>query len=135
MPGTDRGGSSLGLRAVAHEGYAAAIVGSAFPNTYPNTLQADALTLVAVGLQSDLAVEGDLPEHGLAACGDDLLLVPTSWLAGSRINRETAKDLGAVPERWPWGGKRKAVATGAGGAGAWETPEAKRQPGNPDAPP
>ena len=38
---------------------------------YRNTLQADALTLVAKKLQSSLAVEGELPEDGLAAFGDD----------------------------------------------------------------
>ena len=41
---------------------------------YRNTLQADALNLVAKKLQSSLAVEGELPEDGLAAYGDDLLL-------------------------------------------------------------
>ena len=39
--------------------------------SYKNTLQADALKLVAKKLQSSLAVEGDLPEDGLAAYGDD----------------------------------------------------------------
>ena len=34
---------------------------------YRNTLQADALKLVAKKLQSSLAVEGELPEDGLAA--------------------------------------------------------------------
>ncbi len=38
---------------------------------YRNTLQADALTLVAKKLQASLAVEGELPEDGLAAYGDD----------------------------------------------------------------
>ena len=38
---------------------------------YWNTLQADALQLVAKKLQSSLAVEGELPEDGLAAYGDD----------------------------------------------------------------
>ena len=38
---------------------------------YRNTLQADALNLVAKKLQSSLAVEGELPEDGLAAYGDD----------------------------------------------------------------
>ena len=38
---------------------------------YRNTLQADALTLVAKKLQSSLAVEGELPEDGLAVFGDD----------------------------------------------------------------
>ena len=39
--------------------------------SYKNTLQADALKLVAKKLQSALAVEGELPEDGLAAYGDD----------------------------------------------------------------
>ena len=38
---------------------------------YRNTLQADALKLVAKKLQSSLAVEGELPADGLAAYGDD----------------------------------------------------------------
>ncbi len=36
-----------------------------------NTLQADALKLAAKKLQSSLALEGELPEDGLAAHGDD----------------------------------------------------------------
>ena len=39
--------------------------------SYKNTLQADALKLVAKKLQSSLAVEGELPEDGLDAYGDD----------------------------------------------------------------
>ena len=39
--------------------------------SYKNTFQADALKLVAKKLQSSLAVEGELPEDGLAAYGDD----------------------------------------------------------------
>ena len=39
--------------------------------SYRNSLQADALKLVARKLQSSLAVEGELPEDGLAAYGDD----------------------------------------------------------------
>jgi hypothetical protein len=38
---------------------------------YRNSLQADALKLVAKKLQSSLAVERELPEDGLAADGDD----------------------------------------------------------------
>ena len=38
---------------------------------FRNTLQADPLKLVAKKLQSSLAVEGELPEDGLAAYGDD----------------------------------------------------------------
>ena len=39
--------------------------------SYQGTLQSDALRLVAKKLQSSLAVEGDLPEDGLATYGDD----------------------------------------------------------------
>ena len=39
--------------------------------SYRNTLQADALKLVAKKLQSSLAVEGELPKDGLATYGDD----------------------------------------------------------------
>ena len=39
--------------------------------SYRNTLQADALKLVAKKLQSSLAVKGELPEDGLAAYGDE----------------------------------------------------------------
>ena len=39
--------------------------------SYRNTLQADALKLVAKKMQSSLAVEGELPGDGLAAFGDD----------------------------------------------------------------
>ncbi len=56
---------------------------------YRQTLQADALTLVAKKLQSSLAVEGELPEDGLAAYGDDgddLLLA----LARQIVSGETA---------------------------------------------
>ena len=42
--------------------------------SYRNTLQADALKLVAKKMQSSLAVEGELPEDGLAACGDDMMM-------------------------------------------------------------
>ena len=44
--------------------------------SYKNTLQADALKLVAKKLQSSIAVEGELPEDGLAAYddGDDLMM-------------------------------------------------------------
>ena len=45
--------------------------------SYRNTLQADALKLVARKLQSSLAAKGELPEEGLAAYGkdgDDLIM-------------------------------------------------------------
>ena len=43
---------SLALRAVAHAGNTAAVVGSAFPITSSTTRQADALMLVATNYQS-----------------------------------------------------------------------------------
>ncbi len=48
---------------------------------YRNSLQADALKLVAKKLQSSLAVEGELPEDGLAAYGDDGddLMLALAW--------------------------------------------------------
>ena len=39
--------------------------------SYRNALQADELKLVAKDLQGSLGVEGELPEDGLAAYGDD----------------------------------------------------------------
>ncbi len=38
---------------------------------YENTIQTDALKLVAKKMQSSLAVEGELPEDGLTTFGDD----------------------------------------------------------------
>ena len=55
-----------------------------------STLQGDALKLAAKKLQSSLAVEGELPEHGLAAYGDDgddLMLAP--WPVRSSAARRT----------------------------------------------
>ena len=58
---------------------------------YRGTLQSDALKLVAKKLQSSLAVEGELPEDGLAAYGDDgddLMLA----LARKIVNGEEEED-------------------------------------------
>ena len=58
---------------------------------YRLTIQAQALKLVAKKLQSSLAVEGELPENGLAVHGDDgddLLLA----LARQIVNNETADE-------------------------------------------
>ena len=44
--------------------------------TYLNSLQSDGLKLVPKEIQSSPAVEGELPEDGLAAYGDDLMLAP-----------------------------------------------------------
>ena len=65
--------------------------------SYRNTLQADALALVAKKLQSSLAVEGELPEDGLAAYGDDgddLMMA----LARKIVNGEEEEDAGTVEQ-------------------------------------
>ena len=59
---------------------------------YRNTLQADALKLVAKKLQSSLAVEGELPEDGLAAFGDDgddmMLALARQIVSGEEANAD-----------------------------------------------
>jgi len=92
-PGTDSGGSRLALRAVANERFAAAIVSIAFPATSLNTIQAYALQLVAKRLQSSLAVEGELPDNGLAAYDDDLLLTLACQIFSNASEDETAEDI------------------------------------------
>ena len=59
---------------------------------YRGTLQADALKLVAKKLQSSLAVEGELPEDGLAAYGDDgddLMMALARQIVGGDAQAET----------------------------------------------
>ena len=56
---------------------------------YRNTLQADALKLVAKKLQSSLAVEGELPEDGLAAYGDDLMMALARKIVSGEEEDET----------------------------------------------
>ncbi len=63
---------------------------------YRNTLQADALKLVAQKLQSSLAVEGDLPEDGLAAygdTGDDLMMALARKLVSGETDSEPVEDI------------------------------------------
>ena len=62
---------------------------------YRNTLQADALKLVAKKLQSSLAVEGELPEDGLAAYGDDgddvMMALARKIVSGEEDEAETVE--------------------------------------------
>ena len=63
---------------------------------YRNTLQADALKLVAQKLQSSLAVEGDLPEDGLAAygdTGDDLMMALARKLVSGETDDAEVEDI------------------------------------------
>ena len=62
---------------------------------YRGTLQADALKLVAKKLQSSLAVEGELPEVGLAAYGDDgddlMMALARKIVSGEEDDAETVE--------------------------------------------
>ena len=64
---------------------------------YRNTLQADALKLVAKKLQSSLAVEGELPEDGLAAYGDDgddlMMALARKIVSGDEEDGETVEEV------------------------------------------
>ena len=65
--------------------------------SYRNTLQADALKLVAKKLQSSLAVEGELPEDGLAAYGDDgddlMIALARKIVSGEETDGETVEEV------------------------------------------
>ena len=69
---------------------------------YRNTLQADALQLVAKKLQSSLAVEGELPEDGLAAYGDDgddLMLALARKIVAGDASEESVEDVFAQAQQ------------------------------------
>ena len=64
--------------------------------SYRNTLQADALKLVAKKMQSSLAVEGELPEDGLAAYddGDDMMMaLARKIVSGEEEDAETMEEV------------------------------------------
>ena len=65
--------------------------------SYRNTLQADALKLVAKKLQSSLAVEGELPEDGLAAFGDEgddlMMALARKIVSGDEDEDETVEEV------------------------------------------
>ena len=63
---------------------------------YRSTLQADALKLVAQKLQSSLAVEGELPEDGLAGygdTGDDLMMALARKLVSGEADDAPVEDI------------------------------------------
>ena len=71
--------------------------------TYRNTLQADALKLVAQKLQSSLAVEGELPDDGLAAYGDNgddlMLALARKLVAGDEDDSESVESIFAQAQQ------------------------------------
>ena len=87
---------------------------------YRNTLQADALKLVAQKLQSSLAVEGELPEDGLAAYGDDgddlMLALARKVVAGE-------EDAGSVESVFAQAQQVVAEAEALLVDGEWRAPE------------
>ena len=83
--------------------------------SYRNSLQADALKLVAKKLQSSLAVEGELPEDGLATYGDDgedvMMALARKIVSGDEEEADddtmeevlaAARDAEAEPPRSTW---------------------------------
>ena len=110
---------------------------------YRNTLQADALKLVAKKLQSSLAVEGELPEDGLAAYGDDgddlMLVLARKIVAGEEDAnsvesvfaqaQQVAADAEALLVDEGWRG-REPVAAGVVGAGV-DKDDRRDDPGEP----
>ena len=69
---------------------------------YRSTLQTDALKLVAQKLQSSLAVEGELPEDGLAAYdddSDDLMLALARKLVSGEADAESVESVFAQAQR------------------------------------
>ena len=66
---------------------------------YRNTLQADALQLMAKKLQSSLAVEGELPEDGLAAYGDDLMLALARKIVADEEDADSVESVFAQAQR------------------------------------
>lgn len=70
--------------------------------SYRGTLQADALKLVAKKLQSSLAVEGELPEDGLAAYGDEgddlMMALARKIVSGEQDVDETVEEVFAAAQ-------------------------------------
>ena len=88
---------------------------------YRGTLQADALKLVAKKLQSSLAVEGELPEDGLAAYGDDgddlMLALARKIVSGEEDDAETVEAVFAQARDAEAAGEEYLVDDG------WKAPE------------
>ena len=94
---------------------------------YRNTLQADALKLVAKKLQSSLAVEGELPEDGLAAFGDDgddLMLA----LARQIVSGEETDDSESVEQVFAQARDAEASAEEFLVDDGWQAAEAEPEP-------
>ena len=94
---------------------------------YRGTLQADALKLVAKKLQSSLAVEGELPEDGLAAYGDegdDIMLA----LARKIVNGEEEEQDESVEEAFAQARETEAVSEELLVDEGWHAVEVEAEP-------
>ena len=94
---------------------------------YRGTLQADALKLVAQKLQSSLAVEGELPEDGLAAYGDDgddIMLA----LARKIVNGEEEEEGESVEEAFAQARDAEAVSEELLVDEGWHAVEVESEP-------
>ena len=78
---------------------------------YRNSLQADALKLVAKKLQSSLAVEEELPEDGLETYGDDLMPALARKAFSERKTRNQIRRCSPRPRSL---GERRGVPGGRG---------------------
>ena len=71
---------------------------------YRNSLQADALKLVAKKLQSSLAVEGELPEDGLAAYGNEgdelMMALARKIVSGEEADAEATAEEYLLDDGW-----------------------------------
>ena len=83
---------------------------------YRNTLQSDALKLVAKKLQSSLAVEGELPEDGLAAFGDEgddlMLALARQIVSGEKTDADGESVEGGIRPGAGRRGQRRGVPGG-----------------------
>ncbi len=87
---------------------------------YRGALQADALKLVAKKLQSSLAVEGELPEDGLAAYGDDgddLMLALARKIVNGDEDEESVEAVFAQAREAEASGEELLVGEGWGAMG------------------
>ena len=111
--------------------------------SYRNTLQADALKLVAKKMQSSLAVEGELPEDGLAAYGDDgddmMMALARKIVSGDEEDEaETMEEVFAQARNAESEAEELLVDDGRAGPGQRASPQRERpraRPGQRERPP
>jgi hypothetical protein len=89
---------------------------------YQDTLQADALALIAAKMRSALMIEGDLPEDGLAALegdGHDLMLA-----LARRLTEDASREVGSLEALFAQSREHELEAGDYLVDGGWETASA-----------